>query len=74
MITARRLHSACRPEVEGSAHGFTLCFRNRDGQRRVKLTRKQASALAEQLNRALERSQPPCPEADEERWLDPQIM
>lgn len=74
MITARRPHSACRPEVEPSEHGFTLCFRNRTGQRRVKLTRKQAVTLAERLNRALERSQPPRPEADEETWLDPQIM
>ena len=74
MITARRPHSGCRPEVEPSAHGFTLCFRNRTGQRRVKLTRKQAVELAERLNRALEHSQPARLDQDEECWLDPQIM
>ena len=74
MITARRPHTPRRPEVEASAHGFTLCFRNRNGQKRVQLTRKQAVTLAERLNRALERSQPPRPEVDEECWLDPQIM
>ena len=74
MITNRRIHTARRPEVEPSAHGFTLCFRNRNGQKRVQLTRKQAVTLADRLNRALERSQPPRPESDEECWLDPQIM
>jgi hypothetical protein len=74
MITARRSHSARRLEVEPSARGFILRLWNRQGLRRVELTRKQAAALAERLNRALERSELPRPEVDEDRWLDPQIM
>ena len=63
-----------RSTVETSPRGFTLCFRNRHGEKRVQLTRKQAAELAERLNRALERSQPARLDADEECWLDPQIM
>jgi hypothetical protein len=74
MITARRSHSASRLELEPSARGFILRLWNRQGRRRVELTRKQAAALAERLNRALEPSQPPRPDVDEECWLDPQIM
>lgn len=73
MHTATRSHAA-RLAVETSPRGFTLCFRNRHGQKRVQLTRKQAAALAERLNRALERSQPARLDQDEECWLDPQIM
>jgi hypothetical protein len=75
MHTATRSHAA-RPRlaVETSPRGFTLCFRNQHGQKRVQLTRQQAAALAERLNRALERSQPARLDQDEERWLDPQIM
>jgi hypothetical protein len=75
MHTATRSHAA-RPRlaVEASSRGFTLCFRNRHGQKRVQLTRKQAAALAERLNRALERTQAPRPEVEEDVWLDPQIM
>jgi hypothetical protein len=75
MHTATRSHAA-RPRlaVETSSRGFTLYFRNRHGQKRVQLTRKQAAALAERLNRALERSQPPRSEVEEEVWLDPQVM
>ena len=75
MITATRSHAARRrPAVEPSPRGFILCLRNRKGLRRVELTRKQAAALAERLNRALGHSEPPRPAVDEERWLDPQIM
>ena len=75
MHTATRSHAA-RPRlaVETSTRGFTLCFPNRHGQKRVQLTRKQAAELAERLNRALERSQPARLDQDEECWLDPQIM
>lgn len=75
MHTVTRSH-AVRPRlaVETSPRGFTLCFRNRHGQKRVTLTRRQAAELAERLNRVLERSQPPRLDADEECWLDPQIM
>ena len=75
MHTATRSHAARRRlAVETSPRGFTLCFRNLHGQKRVQLTRKQAAELAERLNRALERSEPPRLDADEDRWLDPQIM
>ena len=75
MITATRSHAARRrPAVEASPRGFVLCLWNRKGLRRVELTRKQAAALAERLDRALGRSEPPRPDADDERWLDPQIM
>ena len=75
MITATRSQSARRrPEVETSKHGVTLCLWNRKGLRRVELTRKQAAALAERLNRALGPNAPPRAEEDDERWLDPQIM
>lgn len=63
-----------RLTVEAAPRGFTLSFRNRHGQKRVQLTRKQVAELAERLNRALERSQPPRLDQDEDRWLDPQIM
>ena len=63
-----------RSTVEISPRGFTLSFRNRHGDKRVQLTRKQAAELAERLNRALERSQPARLDQDEDRWLDPQIM
>ena len=56
MITATRSHGARRrPAVETSKRGFTLCLWNRKGLRRVDVTRKQAAALAERLNRALDR-------------------
>ena len=75
MHTATRSHATGRRlAVETSPRGFTLCFRNRHGQKRLPLTRKQAAELAERLNRALERSQPARLEPDEECWLDPQIM
>jgi hypothetical protein len=75
MHTATRSHAARRrPAAESSPRGFTLCFRNRHGQKRVQLTRKQAAELAERQNRALERSQPARLDQDEECWLDPQIM
>ena len=75
MHTVTRSH-AVRPRlaVDKSPRGFTLCFRNRHGQKRVTLTRRQAAELAERLNCALERSEPPRLDADEECWLDPQIM
>ena len=75
MHTATRSHAARpRPAVETSPRGVTLCFRNRHGQRRVQLTRKQATELAERLNRALAPSPPMRLDQDEEVWLDPQIM
>jgi len=75
MHTVTRSHAVRRRlAVEASPRGFTLCFRNRHGDKRVQLTRKQAAELAERLNRALERSQPARLDADEECWLDPQIM
>ena len=75
MITATRSQGARRrPAVEPSKRGFTLCLWNRQGLRRVELTRKQAAALAERLNRALGPGEPPRSDADEDRWLDPQIM
>lgn len=75
MHTATRSHAVRRRlAVEASPRGFTLSFRNRHGEKRVQLTRKQAAELAERLNRALERSQPPRLDQDEDRWLDPQIM
>jgi hypothetical protein len=73
MPTATRSHAA-RLAVEISPRGFTLCLRNRHGQKRVQLTRKQAAELAERLSRALERSKPARLDQDEECWLDPQIM
>ena len=75
MHTATRSHASRRRlAVETSPRGLTLCFRNRHGQKRLQLTRKQAAELAERLNRALERSQPARLDQDEECWLDPQIM
>ena len=75
MITATRSQGARRhPAVEPSKRGFTLCLWNRKGLRRVELTRKQAAALTERLNCALERSRPSRLDQDDERWLDPQIM
>ena len=75
MHTATRSHATRRRlAVETSPRGLTLCFRNRHGQKRLQLTRKQAAELAERLNRALERSQPARLDQDEECWLDPQIM
>jgi hypothetical protein len=75
MHTATRSHSA-RPRlaVEASARSVTLYFRNRHGQKRVQLTRKQAAELAERLSRALEPSPPTRLDQDEECWLDPQVM
>ncbi len=76
MHIATRSHAG-RPRlaVEASPRGgFTLRFRNRHGEKRVQLTRKQAAELAERLERALERTQPARLDADEECWLDPQIM
>jgi len=76
MHTETRSHAPRRrPELEPSPRGFVLRLWTRRGLRRVELTRKQAAALAERLNCALERSQPArlAPD-DEECWLDPQIM
>ena len=75
MITATRPHAARRrPAVEPSKRGVTLCLWTPKGLRRVELTRKQAAALAERLARTLGPCEPPRPDEDEERWLDPQIM
>jgi hypothetical protein len=75
MIAATRPHGAQRrATVEPSKHGVTLCLWSHKGLKRVELTRKQAAALAERLNRALGLTAPPRADEDEERWLDPQIM
>lgn len=74
MSTVRTHHRHHERElVERSRRGFMLSIRKHSGTVRFELTRHQAEELEHRLAAAL-RAESLGVEADEDRWLDPQIM